>query len=103
MRVLRYLFAVAAVVLFISASNAQEVSLQKVKINNDLRLELPEDFVPMTEQDIAAGRAVGAVEESAASTHPHDRAAVTARDQEQALTGGGGAVVAGPTGRLILV
>ncbi len=54
MRVLRYLFAVAAVVLFISASNAQEISLQKIKVNNDLRLALPEDFVPMTEQDIAA-------------------------------------------------
>ena len=54
MKELQYLFSVAAVLLFFSASRAQEVPLQKIKINSDLRLELPEEFVPMTEQDIAA-------------------------------------------------
>lgn len=39
---------------FLCTLEAQEISLKKTKITNDIKLVLPEEFVPMTEQDVSS-------------------------------------------------
>lgn len=45
-------FTIIAIALFLPDLKGQDIPLKKIKINKDIKLELPDSFVPMTEQDI---------------------------------------------------
>lgn len=49
-----FFFSIIIFCLFLTESQGQEISLKKIKINQDIKVSLPEEFVPMTEQDINA-------------------------------------------------
>jgi len=52
MTVKKILFSFSLLILFLPEVKCQEIDLKKVKINNDVKVSLPEDFVQMTEEDI---------------------------------------------------